>query len=74
MRDMERQIKKRIDAFIRDLSELARKAAESKLAKAQQGKAGKAKAGKGKKGGNGAGAAPRKSARRGKTPAKEPPS
>jgi hypothetical protein len=38
MPDMDRQIKDRIEAFIRDISELARQAVESKLAKTTKGK------------------------------------
>ena len=46
MPDMDRQIKNRIEAFIRDISELAQKAVESKLAKAAKGSAVKARAAK----------------------------
>lgn len=61
MPDMERQIKDRIEAFIRDISVLARQAVESKLAKATKGKPAK---------GKGRTAAPAPKAR-GKRPAKK---
>ena len=62
MPDMERQIKNRIEAFIRDISELARQAVQSKLAKAAKGKPAK---------GRGRSAAPPPPARGGKRGSKK---